>query len=234
MKAAIVAGGDGARFSPGKTTLKPLLPVNGVPIIDRIMRSLEKAGVTEVAVIIRDKREVKKHLNAGNWHVKLHFIEANTKNAAESMLAAGSHFRGEKEKFLFILGDLVFGQEVISGLIKRAKGADCELLMGVSKERTLDVIAAVDSQWRVTDYGYGINGNFHGAGLFAIEPRLFNDLPQDGALGELEKGVDLIRYWLSKGHSIMAFDTPGVVDVDTPEDLERANQLAKRMDLVET
>ena len=53
MKAIILAGGKGVRLKPYTTVLpKPLLPVNGKPIIEIIIRQLAEAGVKEIIISV--------------------------------------------------------------------------------------------------------------------------------------------------------------------------------------
>ena len=53
MKAGIIAAGDGSRLREGGFSLpKPLVPVGGVPLIERVVRGLAEAGVDEVALIV--------------------------------------------------------------------------------------------------------------------------------------------------------------------------------------
>ena len=51
MKAFILAAGMGTRLRPyTEHTPKPLFPVGGRPIIDRIIRRLDEQGFTDIAV----------------------------------------------------------------------------------------------------------------------------------------------------------------------------------------
>ncbi|MEO9518225.1 MAG: sugar phosphate nucleotidyltransferase [Paracoccaceae bacterium] len=53
MKAVILAGGKGTRLRPYTSVLpKPLMPIGDLPILEIIMRRLEKAGVSEVVIAI--------------------------------------------------------------------------------------------------------------------------------------------------------------------------------------
>lgn len=53
MKAVILAGGKGTRLRPYTSVLpKPLMPIGDLPILEIILRRLEKAGVTEVVIAI--------------------------------------------------------------------------------------------------------------------------------------------------------------------------------------
>ena len=51
-RAIILAAGRGERLVNGKPYPKPLEPVNGLPLIVRVLRNLERAGVQEVAIVV--------------------------------------------------------------------------------------------------------------------------------------------------------------------------------------
>jgi 1L-myo-inositol 1-phosphate cytidylyltransferase len=51
-RAIILAAGRGERLVNGKAYPKPLETVNGVPLIVRVLRNLERAGVEEVGIIV--------------------------------------------------------------------------------------------------------------------------------------------------------------------------------------
>jgi choline kinase len=51
-RAIILAAGRGERLVNGKPYPKPLEPVNGVPLIVRVLRNLERAGIDEVGIVV--------------------------------------------------------------------------------------------------------------------------------------------------------------------------------------
>ncbi|MBU2104659.1 MAG: NTP transferase domain-containing protein [Nanoarchaeota archaeon] len=56
MKAVILAGGEGKRLRPYTFVLpKPLLPVNGEPILDAVLRNLKEQGIGEIYISINYK-----------------------------------------------------------------------------------------------------------------------------------------------------------------------------------
>lgn len=72
MRALILAGGSGSRLSLGE---KPLVMVNGVPMIGRIITAFEKAGC-EVVVVLSPRTPFTQ-----NWcraHDVLHYTAAGT------------------------------------------------------------------------------------------------------------------------------------------------------------
>ena len=52
QRAIILAAGRGERLVNGKPYPKPLEPVNGIPLIVRVLRNLERAGIEEVGIVV--------------------------------------------------------------------------------------------------------------------------------------------------------------------------------------
>lgn len=104
MKAVILAAGEGTRMRPlTLTTPKPLLPVNGKPIMEYIFDSLP-AEITEVIVVTLYLGEkIKKHF--GNEHngKKITYVDGSNKGTAYSFLATKEYLNNER--FLLIQGD---------------------------------------------------------------------------------------------------------------------------------
>jgi len=88
--AILMAAGLGSRMKPlTDTTAKPLVTVNGTPLIETVLATLEKRGVSDIYVVIGYKKEQFKSLEAK--HPKLHLIdnpEYDTKNNINSIAVA--------------------------------------------------------------------------------------------------------------------------------------------------
>ncbi len=78
FSALIMAGGLGTRLRPlTETTPKPLLEINGEPIISRIIKNLSKTGIKEIFVSIRYLGDqIKDYLKNGDeYGVNIKYIE---------------------------------------------------------------------------------------------------------------------------------------------------------------
>lgn len=53
MKCLIIAAGQGTRLRAKRGEVKPLVPLLGVPLIERVIRSAIAGGVDEFYVIIK-------------------------------------------------------------------------------------------------------------------------------------------------------------------------------------
>jgi len=72
MKAVIVAGGEGTRLRPlTYFKPKPLLPIWGIPIIEKQIAKLNKAGVTDIIINVGYKWEVFEKHFAGRKGITL-------------------------------------------------------------------------------------------------------------------------------------------------------------------
>jgi len=88
--AILMAAGLGSRMKPlTDVTAKPLVTVNGIPLIETVLAALEKRGVAEIYVVVGYKKEQFKYLEAK--HPNLHLVENpefDTKNNINSIAVA--------------------------------------------------------------------------------------------------------------------------------------------------
>ena len=65
MQAVIVAGGRAARFNGIN---KSMLPINGIPIIEHLVRLCKNAGIIDVGIVVGETTYVNiiRHLGNGN------------------------------------------------------------------------------------------------------------------------------------------------------------------------
>src|SRR5688572_32696895 len=78
MKAVILAAGKGTRMGTLTSELpKPMLKVQGKPILEHILTGIARAGISELAIITGWRGEViRDYFGSGqNWSVRLEYIE---------------------------------------------------------------------------------------------------------------------------------------------------------------
>lgn len=104
MKCIVLAAGRGIRMMPlTKGVPKPLLKINGIPIIDYVLYYLPKE-INEIIIVVDYLGEqIKSHI--GNKHdgIKVTYVQGSDKGNAYSFLATKKYLK--KEKFLLIYGD---------------------------------------------------------------------------------------------------------------------------------
>ena len=104
MKAVILAAGEGKRMRPlTLKTPKPLLKVNGTPIIDYVLESFPPE-IDEVIVVVKYLGgQIKSHIGKKNRGKKIRYVLGSDKGNAYSFMAANKYL--DNERFLFVYGD---------------------------------------------------------------------------------------------------------------------------------
>ena len=111
MKAMILAAGEGKRMLPlTQTTPKPLLCIDGVSLIERLLNQLEQANIHEVIINVRylaDKFHEMKENRKKTWPKIIISDETSHSHPLDTGggIIAARPFLGE-EPFLVISGDL--------------------------------------------------------------------------------------------------------------------------------
>ena len=107
MKAILLAGGQGRRLRSITGSLpKPMVPLVGVPVLDRLLDLLRRNGFTDVCMTLCYRPEViQEHCGDGSsYGVHLKYrIESEPRGTAGGVRAC-SDFYG-REDFLVISGD---------------------------------------------------------------------------------------------------------------------------------
>ncbi len=112
--AVILAAGRGERLNEFSDVPKPLVPVDGVPLLERNLKCLRKAGVEEIIIVVGHRgNEIRRALR-GEPGVR--FVENPEweKNSGLSLLAARSAVAGRP--FFLTMADHIYSPDVLLGL----------------------------------------------------------------------------------------------------------------------
>jgi NDP-sugar pyrophosphorylase family protein len=232
MKAVILAAGNGSRLRPITYEIpKPLVPMGGVPLIERIVLSAREAGIKEFLVVLGYLGDrLKEELGDGKKHgVRIEYVENGEWEKANgvSVYKAGQVL---KENFVLLMGDHIFDPRTLS-VFKDFKisAKECALCVDYNIGRVFDIDDATKVEvedGKIRRIGKGLaDYNAIDTGMFLCSPYLFEVLEEN-----IKKG----RYSLSEsiqtlaGQDLMkACDVKGSTwfDLDTKEDMERAESL---------
>jgi choline kinase len=246
-RAVILAAGTGSRLAAGGDLCpKPLRKVAGKPLLGRVLRTLESAGVREAVIVIghqgeRVRSELLELRRAGDLHLQLHFVENKNylaKNGV-SLLAAQDYI--DQECFLS-MADHLYSRK----LVKRLAAAElptgaCGLGVDYDIPRCFDLddatkvrVSAADLQGtgvasKITDIAKELPSyDALDTGVFRIGPALIEELrgvyAQHGDCS-LSDGVKA----LSQKGKFWACDVGNArwIDVDTPSAYVEAERLLR-------
>lgn len=230
MQAVILAAGRGSRMSQ-LCSPKPLTPLLGLPLIERILLMTKSAGIHDFKIVIGYKAaEIRQAIGDGRkYGVRIHYIENPQweKGNGVSVLQAKHHVNGN---FLLLMSDHLFDEEILERLVTaQVKPGHCLLCIdrNVSREHanfadTTKVYCQGDAVQQI-DKALG-NFNAIDTGFFLCSPAIFDALEQSVAKG---------NYSLTAGNQILAdqgklicLDVTGSfwIDVDDETDLQKAKQ----------
>jgi histidinol-phosphate aminotransferase len=233
-RAIILAAGTGSRLVAQETFPKPLKPVAGVPLLVRVLRTLQGEGIREAVIVIGYRGDqIKKALLAEpTLGLKLHFVtndRFDRKNGV-SLLAARKYI---DQECILSMADHLYSPEVVRRLASfdMPEGA-CALGVDYDIERCFDLDDATKVRLRggkIADIGKDISDyDCIDTGVFRIGPALVRELER------LEKHTgdcslsDGVRVLAERG-AFLGCDVGDSrwIDVDTPAAFLRAEAMVR-------
>lgn len=217
----VIAAGVGSRLKAlGRS--KPLIPVAGVALIERVLSNFEAAGIRRAAVIFNGEEEdCAAFVRARFRSLVKTVVVRTTPNSLESfrtILACSPPGR-----LLIATVDTLCATEDFVAFVRAAQEApEEETVLAVTPlvadEKPLWV--RMDASGRVTGIG-GLAGDAVTAGFYLVSERAWR-LEPPASLGRLREYLS----WLCEsGERLRAVSIARAVDVDRPEDVRLAEAL---------
>ncbi|MGP1435156.1 MAG: nucleotidyltransferase family protein [Phocaeicola sp.] len=227
MKFAIISAGEGSRLQQEGVGLpKPLVELNGVSMIDRLIKIFIDCGATEIVIIINNEQPL----------TKAHLIEVQKKSRIPIQLVIKStpssmHSFYELSKFLcddkFCLTtvDTVFKEREFKIYIDKFMHSDADGLMAVTDyiddEKPLYV--RTDEALNVTGFFDSVQSDsrYISGGIYCLKPVAIEILQWC-----IDKGMSRMRNFqrqlVADGLRLKAYPFSKILDVDHVEDLIKA------------
>ena len=132
MKYALIAAGEGSRLqAEGVTTPKPLVPILGVPLLNRLFKIFINNDAESICIIINETMtEVRQYLEQLSLPVPLHIIIKSTPDSFRSFNEL-KPFLEDGDKFCLTTVDPIFSEQEFEAYIAEfANADDCDALIG--------------------------------------------------------------------------------------------------------
>lgn len=220
LSAVVMAGGFGMRLMPLTDKIpKPMLPLNGRPMMEHIIEHLRKGGVTQIYVTTHYKSEViAEHFHDGrDFGVNIEYI-----NEDQPLGTAGALGLIDKPQHtsLVINGDILtrlnframlnFHKDHRSVLTVGMRKYDIQVPYGVVEMDGVNITDITEKP----DYTYFVN-----AGIYMLEPEVYDSIPDGGPINM----PDLIARLLMDGKKIIGFPIQEYwLDIGKPDDYQQA------------
>jgi len=225
MRFGIISAGEGSRLaSEGFSQPKPLVPICGVPMIERLARIMTDCGAERVAVIVNGENPETVSLLRS---LPVDLVVKKTPTPMHSLMELAPYLDGDR--FCVTTVDTVFSQGRFRAMMQEFSKTSFDGLMGVTSliddEKPLYV--DVDSDMMIRGFHDSQDGcRFVSAGIYALKASALDVLKEC-----VESGQTRMRYFqrrlLESGMNLKAFDMGQVVDVDHVSDVLKAQEIAK-------
>ena len=224
-RAVILAGGQGTRLRPVTGDLpKPMVPVAGRPILERLVLHLVGSGVTAIDLAVGYRADViESHFGDGSaFGCTIRYLREDQPLGTAGPLRALLAGPAPEGPVLVLNGDLVTSFSV-RGLLDAHGDSGARLTVAVSDyshEVPYGVLDVEPGTARVTDLREKPTwiGTVN-AGVYAVDPTLIATIPAGRAVPMTE----VIAGCLERSEPVVAWPVVGEWhDVGRPQDLQRA------------
>jgi 1L-myo-inositol 1-phosphate cytidylyltransferase len=232
-EAVILMAGCGSRLrGADETFLKPLVPVNGRPVVSYLLEALAKSGINKATAVIgfeanRLREAMQKLIPV---EIELRFVENPEwqKQNGISVLAARGHVTAP---FLLTMSDHIFDPAIVDLLMKRADRSILNLAIDRKLDSFFDLDDAMKVQTRddrVTGIGKTLsNYDAIDTGLFICPQELFDYLERAKRNDDCSL-ADGVRLMAADGKvHVIDIGEAWWQDVDTPEMLKHAEDVLR-------
>jgi NDP-sugar pyrophosphorylase family protein len=229
MKAIILAGGKGTRLTPYTTVFpKPLMPVDGMPILEVIVRQLAHYRIKEIVFTVSRQSEPLLSAYFGNgkqYEVNIHYSQEEKPLGTAGPL---STIPDLPETFLVMNGDILTTLDY-QKLIRYHRHHRGLVTIAMSEKRVpLELgVMEFDRAYRLTRYiekptlSYSVS-----MGIYIFERRVLKWIPQ----GDYLDFPELIQKLIRKKEKVMCYPSKDFwLDIGRHEDYEEAQIQFQKM-----
>lgn len=235
MKGMILAAGEGTRLRPlTNHTPKPMLPIAGVPLLERVITYLRHHGVDDLAINLYHLPDaVQNYFGDGSrWGIKLRYsIEDKLLGSAGGVKKVADFF---DDTFIVYYGD-VFTEANLSDMIALHQRSNVPATMGLYRvpDPWNRGIVGLDDNQIITrfaekpprDQAFSDLAN---AGIYVFEPEILDRIPSETVY---DFGHDLFPKMLAEGLPIAGYIIEGwLIDIGLPEKYAEANRLIEALE----
>lgn len=227
MKFAIIAAGEGSRLAQeGIKQPKPLVPLYGIAIIDRLIRIFMDNEATSIAVIINEEQiETQRHLAELQKTYPLEIIIKSTPGSMHSFYELMPLLRNDK--FCLTTVDTVFCEAEFTAYIENFKASESDGFMAVTDfiddEKPLYISA--NNSLDITGYHdiKNDNCNYISGGIYCLSPSCLDVLQNC-----MDKGYTRMREFqralVEEGKKLKAYPFYKILDLDHADDIQKAEK----------
>lgn len=221
MKVVIMAGGKGTRIAQVNATVpKPMIPIEGKPILEYQIETLKKQGYTDIILIVGHMGNViQKYFGDGSaFGVQISYIvEEQPLGTAGALYFLKEEIQND---FLLLNGDIIFDVDIQKFLEYHCNQRTAATILTHPNSHPYDSgIIIADDKNRVTNWLHKEDErlwykNRVNAGLHMFSPRIFESF-HEAKKCDLDR--DVLKPLIKEGE-LSVYDSPEYIkDMGTPD-----------------
>lgn len=223
MNYAIIAAGEGSRLAQeGVAKPKPLVELQGEPMIGRLINIMLRCNAQSISIIVNEHMtEVREYLESLQLPVPLNLVVKTTPSSMHSFWHLSRVI--PDGKFCLTTVDTIFREQDFKGYIDSFEAdeshdgmwavtpfVDDEKPLWVDVDEMMNITAFRDKRWEGAKYVSG--------GVYAMTNKAFDVLDQC-----IEQGISRMRNFqralVEAGYKLQAYSIDKIVDVDHAGDI---------------
>lgn len=226
MNYAIIAAGEGSRLAQeGIAKPKPLVELQGEPMIGRLINIMLRCNAQSISIIVNEHMtEVREYLEGLDLPVPLNLVVKTTPSSMHSFWHLSQVI--PQGKFCLTTVDTIFREDDFRGYIEAFEAddehdgmwavtpfVDDEKPLWVDVDEKMRITAFRDKKWK--------NAKYVSGGVYAMTDKAFSVLDQC-----IEQGISRMRNFqralVENGFMLKAYSIDKIVDVDHAGDIATA------------
>ena len=227
MKFAIIAAGEGSRLQhEGVSLPKPLVPIHGEAMIDRLIRIFRANGAEEIVVIVNTLNPMtEQHIRQLQAEGKADDVRMVVKTTPSSMHSFWelSPYLGEAP-FCLTTVDTIFRESEFADYIRQFKQTDADGCMAVTDyiDDESPLYVGTDEHLDITGFHDTNEGDTYiSGGIYALHPKAIHTLERCIRSGQ-SRMRNFQRALVTDGLHLKACPFSKILDVDHASDIEKA------------
>ena len=212
--------------SEGVAKPKPLVELQGVPLIERLIRIFARNGASSINIIVNEQQpETVEFIKSIEVGCPINIVIKSTPSSMHSMHALSHLLRGEK--FCLTTVDTLFREIEFANYIKKFEEYEGDGIMAVTDyiddEKPLYI--ATDENMEITAFCDKPTPETHyiSGGIYGLSPKALDILDRcmnDG----IHRMRNFQRRLVESGMKLRAFPLGKIIDIDHAEDIIKAEK----------
>ncbi len=226
MNYAIIAAGEGSRLAQeGVSKPKPLVELQGEPMIGRLINIMLRCNAESISIIVNEHmKEVREYLESLNLDIPLNLVVKTTPSSMHSLWHLSQVI--PTGKFCLTTVDTIFKEEDFKGYIDAFENDDMhdgmwavtpfvddEKPLWVDVDEEMNITAFRDKGWDGAKYVSG--------GVYAMTDKAFGVLDQC-IKQKISRMRNFQRALIDADFRLQAYSIEKIVDVDHADDIATA------------